>query len=83
MSARNVWDIFDIPRPVATDSYKGSHANQYIKGTTKIVSYLCARGSELEDYTIFFGLQYYLKCYFEGVCVTKNDIIADCENGKN
>lgn len=48
-----------------TDSYKYSHVDQYPNGTTKIFSYLESRGGQFDN-TVFFGLQYYLKKYFEG-----------------
>ena len=48
-----------------TDVYKFGHKDQYPPGTTKVYSYLESRGSREEglDYTVFFGLQYYLKKY--------------------
>jgi len=56
-----------------TDSYKLTHWKQYPKGTTKIYSYLEARGGEYEK-TLFFGLQYYLKEYLSKVRITQTDI---------
>ena len=53
-----------------TDSYKLSHHKQYPKGTTKIYSYLESRGGVYPK-TLFFGLQYYMKKYLEGVRITK------------
>ena len=44
------------------DSYKSSHWRQYPPGTTSLFSYIESRGG-LYDYTVFFGLQYYLKKY--------------------
>lgn len=53
-------------RILDTDSYKTSHYAQYPKGTEKVFSYLESRGSERGwDSTLFFGLQYILKEYFE------------------
>ena len=49
-----------------TDSYKLSHWKMYPKGCTRVYSYLESRGGEFED-TVFFGLQYYLQQYLEGV----------------
>jgi nicotinamide phosphoribosyltransferase len=48
------------------DLYKYSHWKQYPAGTTKVYSYMCARGSRVpgQDYIIWFGLQYYIKEYF-------------------
>lgn len=49
-----------------TDVYKFGHKDQYPPGTNKVYSYLESRGSREDglDYTVFFGLQYYLKKYF-------------------
>ena len=58
---------------LATDSYKASHYRQYPLGTQTIYSYFESRGGEF-DSTVFFGLQYYLKRYLEGVVVTKEKI---------
>lgn len=49
-----------------TDSYKLSHAKQYPVGTTKIYSYLESRGGQFDN-TVFFGLQYYLGRYLQGI----------------
>lgn len=45
-----------------TDSYKASHFVQYPKGTSRVHSYIEARGSTIEEVnkTTFFGLQYFL-----------------------
>lgn len=64
---------------IKTDSYKVTHWNQYPKGTTKIVSYLEARGctpkkkdgTNLYNYTTFFGLQYILMRHFCGRQITQ------------
>jgi nicotinamide phosphoribosyltransferase len=56
-----------------TDSYKVSHAKQYPPGTTNIYSYFESRGGEFKE-TVFFGLQYFIKRYLEGVVVTKEKI---------
>ena len=45
-----------------TDSYKFSHFKQYPKNTTKVFSYIEARGGKYNDAT-FFGLQYLIKEY--------------------
>lgn len=54
-----------------TDSYKLSHWKQYPKGMRKVYSYLEARKGSKFPYTLFFGLQYYLIKYLEGVVVTQ------------
>ena len=55
------------------DAYKYSHHKLYMPGVTKIYSYLQSRGGQFDE-TIFFGLQYYLKHYLEGVVITKEKI---------
>jgi len=55
------------------DAYKYSHHKLYFPGTTKIYSYLESRGGKF-DKTIFFGLQYFLKEYLEGVVFNQNDL---------
>lgn len=57
-----------------TDSYKGSHAPQYPKGTTKIISYLESRGG-MFDNTVFIGNQINMKKYLVGKQVTKKKIL--------
>ncbi len=56
-----------------TDSYKFSHNPAYKKGVKNVYSYLESRGGKF-PYVVFFGLQYYLKKYFEGVVITKEMI---------
>lgn len=46
---------------LATDVYKMGHMEQYPPGTTKVYSYLLARSDKKIPYTLFYGLQYYLK----------------------
>lgn len=48
-----------------TDVYKFAHKDQYPPGTNKVYSYLESRGSREDglNYTVFFGLQFYLKRY--------------------
>ena len=48
-----------------SDGYKQVHAEQYPKGTTKLVSYLTPRKSRLEsqDKMVLFGLQAFCKDY--------------------
>ena len=55
------------------DAYKYSHHKLYAPGTTKIYSYLESRGGKFSS-TMFFGLQYYLKQYLEGIAFTKEDV---------
>jgi len=57
-----------------TDSYKVSHHRFYPPGIQKVYSYLESReGATAFPYTLFFGLQYYLK-QLEGVQVTTEKI---------
>ncbi len=55
-----------------TDSYKISHYKQYPENTTLIYDYLESRGGEYKK-TMFFGLQYILKRYFQKP-VTREDV---------
>lgn len=43
-----------------SDSYKVSHFAQYPQGTTDVFSYIESRGG-FKDYTVFFGLQGFIK----------------------
>jgi len=56
-----------------SDSYKVTHWKQYPKGTLNIYSYFESRGGEFDN-TVFFGLQYYLKEYLQGVVIKKEHI---------
>ncbi len=56
-----------------TDSYKLSHYKQYPKDIKTVYSYFESRGGKFEK-TLFFGLQYLLKRYFEGKVVTQEKI---------
>ncbi|KAI6655171.1 Nicotinamide phosphoribosyltransferase-like [Oopsacas minuta] len=56
-----------------TDSYKVTHHFQYPPNTTNVFSYFESRGGKFE-YTVFFGLQYFLKRYLEGQVVTEEKI---------
>lgn len=56
-----------------TDSYKLSHYRQYPPQTQKVYSYFESRHGAF-PYTIFFGLQYFIKKYLTGVVVTKEKI---------
>ncbi len=61
-----------------TDSYKTSHFKQYPPGTEKVYSYFESRGGGWKE-IVFFGLQYYLKKYLEGVRVT-SDVILEARD---
>lgn len=59
------------------DSYKASHFLQYPQGTTRVSSYIEARGNgydrvDLQD-TLYFGLQAYLKQYLQNP-ISRNDV---------
>jgi nicotinamide phosphoribosyltransferase len=56
-----------------SDTYKVGHHLQYPPDTQNIYSYMESRGGMFEE-TVFFGLQYYLLEYLEGVRVTMADI---------
>lgn len=56
-----------------TDSYKTSHFLQYPKGTTKVSSYIEARGGDSAT-VCFFGLQIFLKQLAE-VEITESDVL--------
>lgn len=56
------------------DSYKTSHHKMYPNNMTGMYSYFeCRQGSKWTE-TVFFGLQYYMKEYLQGVTVTKEDV---------
>jgi nicotinamide phosphoribosyltransferase len=55
------------------DAYKYSHHKLYYLGTSHVYSYLESRGGKFSS-TVFYGLQYFLKQYFEGVVITQEDI---------
>lgn len=57
-----------------TDSYKFGHYNQYPKNTEGVYSYFEAREGAKFKETVFFGLQYLMKEYLEGVVVTQEMI---------
>lgn len=57
-----------------TDSYKISHWRQYPPGTKRVFSFQESRGGRFPE-VVFFGLQYFLKTYFEGVVVTEERIL--------
>lgn len=55
------------------DGYKYSHHKLYYPGTTKVFSYLESRGGKFNT-TVFYGLQYFLKEYLEGVVITQEKL---------
>lgn len=59
-----------------TDSYKFGHHGMYLKGTENIYSYFESRKYAAYPETVFFGLQFYLKKYLQGVVVTQEMIDA-------
>jgi len=59
---------------VCSDSYKWTHYVMYPEGTEAVYSYFEAREGATFDETVFFGLQYYLKKYLEGVVVTPEKV---------
>jgi nicotinamide phosphoribosyltransferase len=59
------------------DAYKYSHHKLYYPGTSHIYSYFESRGGKFES-TVFFGLQYFLKNYLEGIVIT-NEKIAEAQ----
>jgi len=63
------WNIM-----LATDSYKASHHLMLPDKLEYMESYFEARGGEF-NFTLFFGMQYYLKSYLEGVQVTEEKIV--------
>lgn len=54
-----------LPRNIfmSTDVYKLEHCIQYQPGITKVYSHLIARSGKKIPFTVFYGLQYYLKEY--------------------
>ena len=60
------------------DSYKQIHDPMYEDDTEIVYSYLEARKGATYDYTTFFGLQYILQEWLEGVVVTK-ELIDEAE----
>lgn len=59
------------------DSYKASMYVQYPPKTQYIYSYVESRGSKVADYTIFFGLQMFLKEYLSKPITTEEINIAE------
>lgn len=57
-----------------TDSYKLVHWKMYPKDTEYVYSYFESRKGASFNQTVFFGLQYILKNYLEGIRVTKENI---------
>lgn len=61
-----------------TDSYKQTHWKMELPGTEKTYSYFESRVGALYNKTAFFGLQYFLQEYLEGVVVTR-DMIEEAQ----
>jgi len=57
-----------------SDSYKFGHFFMLRPNTTNVYSYWESRSGAQFNKTVFFGLQYYLKEYFEGSVVTQEKI---------
>lgn len=58
---------------LCTDVYKMCHMVLYPEGTTKVYSYLTTRSDKKIPYTVFYGLQYYIKHYLANP-VTKANV---------
>lgn len=65
-----------------TDSYKFTHWKQYPLNTEVVYSYWEARKGARFPETVFFGLQYFIKEYLEGVVVTREKIEQASELSK-
>lgn len=61
-----------IPFPLVTDSYKHSHRMQVPPDTDYQYGYFEAR--KPNENIVFFGLQYFLKAYLEGIVLKKTSI---------
>ena len=59
---------------ILTDSYKISHYQMYMPSTDGVYSYFEARKGAMYPKVVFFGLQYILKEYLEGVVITRENI---------
>lgn len=70
----NTWKMLGMSIATATDSYKASQAHQYPKNTRRVTSHMVARGSTIADYVLWYGINYYLKAYLEGVILTRKDV---------
>jgi len=60
---------------IMTDSYKMTHHLLYPDKLEEVCSYLEPRSGEM-PYTVFFGLQYYIKRYLAGIRITPEKIEA-------
>lgn len=58
---------------IMSDSYKMTHHLLMPDKIQEVYSYMEPRGGDM-PYTVFFGLQYYLKKYFAGVRITPDKI---------
>lgn len=56
-----------------SDGYKYSHHKFYGKSMTKMISYVESRGGKFSE-TLFYGLQYFLKRYLEGIAILPEEV---------
>lgn len=61
-----------------TDSYKLTHWKMYPEGTEMVYSYFESRGGRFPE-VVFFGLQYLLKEYLQGIVIT-DEMIDQAES---
>lgn len=66
--------VFNSRMVTRTDSYKLNHWDMLPPNTKYVYSYLEAREGATHDDIVFFGMQYFLKRYLQGVQVTQDDI---------
>lgn len=67
-SFQSYWNIV-----LGADSYKASHHGMYPEGMTYMESYAESRGGRF-PYSVFFGLQYFIKSYLLGQQVTQEKL---------
>lgn len=56
-----------------SDGYKYSHHKFYGTSMTKMISYVESRGGKFSE-TLFYGLQYFLKRFLEGVAILPEEV---------
>lgn len=56
-----------------SDGYKYSHHKFYGSSMTKMISYVESRGGKFSE-TLFYGLQYFLKRYLEGIAIIPEEV---------
>jgi nicotinamide phosphoribosyltransferase len=56
---------------LSTDVYKMGHMEQHAPGTSEVFEAHCTRSAKDFAEAMFFGIQYYLKKYFEGGRITR------------